>query len=241
MSRLRIEAVTSLPSMRTRPASSNSTGFSRASAAELVAPGRAPGRDGARARSARDTSRRCRGSGSRAAPRAAGRPCSCRPLRARRWRRSSGSGRSQRVEKVEEAGEAYRRRLGALDLDAFSRDEAGDRAEHRDPVVAVRVDRAARGSARDAADHEAVGVARMCAPRRAAPSVTVSIRSVSFARSSAAPRTTLSPRAIHGERARRAAARRRAAAPRRRRSSCAASSAGLMSRSATGSPPTAAG
>ena len=46
-------------------------------------------RAAARATSARGTSRRCRGSGSRAARRAAGRPCSCRRRRARRWRRSS--------------------------------------------------------------------------------------------------------------------------------------------------------
>ena len=74
--------------------------------AELVAVRRAAPRAGARARSARGTSRRCRGSGSRAARRGAARPCSCRPPPARRWRRSS---LCHRVQELEESGEAYRR------------------------------------------------------------------------------------------------------------------------------------
>src|SRR5829696_408821 len=98
---------------------------------------RAPRPTAARATSARDTSPRCRGSGSRAAPLAAARPCSCLRRQARLWQRSSsGNG----VEEVEEAGEAYYHASRVLDLDAVPGDEAGDRTEHRDPVIPVRVD-----------------------------------------------------------------------------------------------------
>src|SRR5919108_423329 len=74
-----------------------------------------------------------RTAGCRAAPRAVARRCSCRPRLGRRWRRSSvGHG----VEELEEAGEAYSDHLGAPDLHSLARDEARDRAEHRNPMVA---------------------------------------------------------------------------------------------------------
>ena len=125
--------------------------------------------------------------------------------------RSSCGGSSQRVEQVEEAGEAYRRRLGALDLDALARDEPGDRAEHRDPVVAARVERAA---------------ARAAAGRRgrAKPS---SVRA--DARAERAQRRRRPPRS--GRSPSRAARRRRGRRCRRARSAAASAKSGSSSTS----------
>src|SRR5262249_62320794 len=107
----------------------------------------------ARARSARGTSRPYPGSGSPAARPAAARPCSCLRPQARLWQRSSPG---HRVEEVEEAGEAYSDALRALDVDAVAGDEAGDRPEHGNPVVAAGVDPPSGGTVGDAADTEAV-------------------------------------------------------------------------------------
>ena len=85
----RIAEVTSMPAMKTRPASSNVTGFCARERRRAARRRRAAGPRASRARSARGTSRPCRGSGSRAAPRACGRQCSCRRLPVRRWRQSS--------------------------------------------------------------------------------------------------------------------------------------------------------
>ena len=105
-------------------------------------------------------------------------------------------------------------------LDALRERKPGDGAEHRDPVVAARVDpcRPADASGRRGSGSRPRAPSTWTPIARSA-STTVSIRSVSLARSSSAPRTRLSPCAQRGERARRAAARRRAAAPRPRRSS----------------------
>src|SRR4051794_35941374 len=61
-------------------------------------------------------------------------------------------------QEVEKPGEGYCRTVGVLDLNALARDEARDRAEHRDPVVAVRVDAAAARACRRPAHDEAVGL-----------------------------------------------------------------------------------
>src|SRR4051812_20173954 len=58
----------------------------------------------------------------------------------------------------EKPGEGYCRALGGLDLNALARDEACDRAEHRDPMVAVRVDAAAARAGRRPAHDEAIGL-----------------------------------------------------------------------------------
>ena len=161
----------------------------------------------------------------------------------RRWhgRMAFPASRSRSTERGSPAG---RRSRGSLSprirrprSHALARDDAGDRAEHRDPVVAARVDRAAARPRRNAADREPVRLRLdVDADRRAAPSVTVSIRSVSFARSSSAPFTY--GRAVR-ERARaapRAAARRRGAAPPRARPASRRAACERTSRSATGSP-----
>src|SRR5580765_8844069 len=43
-----------------------------------------------------------------------------------------------RVEEVEEAGEAYSDRFGAFQLDALAGGEPGDRTEHREAMISVR-------------------------------------------------------------------------------------------------------
>ena len=53
-----------------------------------------------------------------------------------------------RLEQVEESGEGYRHGLRALDPHALARDEPGDRAEDRDPVVAGGVHVAAAWAGR---------------------------------------------------------------------------------------------
>ena len=100
-----------------------------------------------------------------------------------------------------EAGVADRGGVHADDLDALARGEAGDGAEHRDAVVAVGVDRAAAQAA-GALDHHPVrGRLDLAAERAAGPSVTVSIRSDSLRRSSAASRIVVVPSAKQAARA----------------------------------------
>ena len=85
----RIAAVTSVPSMNTRPASSKVIGYSRASSPSA---GPSPSGSAALEREPGErcgTSPRYRGSGSRAARRARAQRCSCRPRPGRRWRRST--------------------------------------------------------------------------------------------------------------------------------------------------------
>src|SRR5262249_48037394 len=60
---------------------------------------------------------------------------------------------------VVEAGEADLRAVRARDRHRLARDDPRDGGEHREPVVAERVDRAAARTCRHAADHEAVGAA----------------------------------------------------------------------------------
>ena len=139
------------------------------------------------------------------------------------------------VEKLVEAGERYRRRVRALDSHAFLRHEAGDGGEHRQAVVARRVDPPPRGRVGTprTVKPSAVGVTR--APTDRSAVATVSMRSDSFARSSAAPRTRLVPRAIDA-----ASAKSGSSSIMRGTSagaiSVATSSACVTSRSATGSP-----
>ena len=94
-----------------------------------------------------------------------------------------------------EARVADRGRLEAAHLDPLARGEPGDRAQHRQAVIAGGVERAAAQAAA-AADDEAVRRSprsRRRAPR--SPSTTVAIRSDSLWRSSSAPETTVSPSA----------------------------------------------
>ena len=60
------------------------------------------------------------------------------------------------LENVEEAGKARRDRVGAAQLDALARGDTGDRAEHREAMVAARVDDTAAQPCRNASDPEAV-------------------------------------------------------------------------------------
>ena len=111
--------------------------------------------------------------------------------------RASGSVPSARTlrgdpaEIVEEAGIRDGGGLDASHLDALARRQPGDRSQHREPVVAGRVERAAAQPSR-ALDREAVR-ARLDLARRAPrrPSTTVAIRSDSLWRSSSAPATTV--------------------------------------------------
>ena len=64
--------------------------------------------------------------------------------------------RSSCLSNSKKPGKLTPTQLGVLDLDAVLRVEGGDRAEHRDPVVAPALDPAAAGPGRDAADPEAV-------------------------------------------------------------------------------------
>ena len=83
--------------------------------------------------------------------------------------------------------------LDALDLDPLARGQTGDRAEHRDPVIAVGVDRAAAQAAA-ALDRDPVRARLdLSAERAAAPSLTAAIRSDSLRRSSAASRILVVP------------------------------------------------
>ena len=54
---------------------------------------------------------------------------------------------SDLLEHVEEAGEARRDRFRAPKLDALARGDPRDRAEHREPMIAPRVDDAASQAA----------------------------------------------------------------------------------------------
>ena len=156
MSGLRIEAVTSLPSMKTRPASSNSTGFSTASSASSSAqverepaPAREPGeravhRPGVEVAEAEPL-------GEQPRDRALAGPCG--PVDCDDHQEVAPRSESRRSKKP---GKLTAADSAPSDLDALAGDEPRDRAEHRDPVVAARVDRAAAQPRRDAADVEAV-------------------------------------------------------------------------------------
>ena len=113
----RIADVTSASSMNTRPSSSKTTGWRRASSpsgSTLAERQRLAHREPGQRAVHRA---RCRGSGSRAAPRACGRQCSCRRRPARRWRRSS---LRDLIQEVVETGEGYCDALGVHDLDPFA-------------------------------------------------------------------------------------------------------------------------
>ena len=197
----RIAAVTSLPSMKTRPASSKLDRMLGARARRARRRRRARPRARARARSARGTSRRCRGSGSRAARRAPGDRALAGPggpVDGDDHARSGLSAARASRSRSKKPGKLTATRLRALELDALAGDEPGDRAEHRDPVVAAAstcppprgrggTPRTAKPSSRRA----------RCGRRGArSASATASMRSVSFDAQLLRRRaTTLSPRA----------------------------------------------
>ena len=81
------------------------------------------------------------------------------------------------------------------DLDALAGGEAGDGAEHRDPVVAVGVDRAAAQAAGARRSTIPSSVASTWPPSAVRAAVTVAIRSDSLRRSSAASRIVVVPSA----------------------------------------------
>ena len=209
----RIAAVTSVPAMRDAAVRVERRPGTRARARRARRPRRAAAALAARATSARGTSRRCRGSGSRAARRARVRRCSCRRRPGRRSQRSSPGHQSPSSSK--NPGKLTARRRRPRISHAFARDEARDGAEHRDPVVAAR---------RRSAAPRRVGTPRIreAVVRRADVGADgaergrsrVSMRSrLLHAELLRAADDALAARAA-GERARRAAARRRAAAPR---------------------------
>ena len=101
----------------------------------------------------------------------------------------------QRGEVGLEAGVADRGRLHPVDLDALARGEAGDGAEHRDPVVAVGVDRAAAQAAGARRSTIPSSVGSTWPPSAVRAAATVSIRSDSLRRSSAASRIVVVPSA----------------------------------------------
>ena len=83
-------------------------------------------------------------------------------------------------QKVEEAGEAYRRGFGALEPHALARDDAGDA-----PSIAIRWSPRAsilppRGRVGTPGTAKPSVVARACAPIARSASTTASIRSLSF-------------------------------------------------------------
>ena len=95
----------------------------------------------------------------------------------------------QRVQQVEEGGKLTADRFGALHPDPLAL-EARDRAEYGDAVVAVRVERASRGSRGDAADDEAVR-RRSDAGAERAQAADDGLDAIGLlSRSSAAPETT---------------------------------------------------
>ena len=192
----RIDAVTSVSSIDTRPSAVNTTGFSRR-AGRAQARRRAGAPVAARATSGCGTSRPCRGSGSRAARRGAAPPCSC-PAPAGPSIATIIVLSATEDEELEEAGEADVDRLRALEPHALARGDARDRAEHRDAVVAGRVDRAAARAGSERRGSKKPSGARLDAARRSPRSAAtvVSMRSDSFARSSSAPRIRVSPCAI---------------------------------------------
>ena len=159
-----------MSSMKTRPALSIMTGcLGQARRAPARRPGRGPGASRARSGAvhrARVEVAEAEPLGEHPRDRALTR--ACRARRSRRSRRfpeggvhgyglSSMSFGPRFGQKVVKAREAYRCASGALRPDALTRDGACDRAEHRDPVVAGRVDRPAARPRGDAADREAVG------------------------------------------------------------------------------------
>ena len=150
----RIAAVTSSPAIATCPAVSSSTGCS---ACELAEAARRP-----RARSLAQREPR-----HRPVHRARVEVADAQPLRKAACDRALAGpcgpvdGDDHRlasdVEKLVEAGERYRRRLRAPYAYALSRDDAGDRADDGDAVVARSLDLAASRPCGHAAYREAVG------------------------------------------------------------------------------------
>ena len=123
-----------------------------------------------------------------------------------------------RSQEVVEAGEAYRYGLRTLDAHAFARDEACDRAEDRDPVVAGGVDDASLRARGDSPDDEAVGGVPDPDSQRA-ERIRHRLDPVRLLRAQLCGTADDAVAARHRRpRARRAAARRSAAAPRRARS-----------------------
>ena len=192
----------------------------------------------ARATSARGTSRRCRGSGSRAARRAAARPCSCRPRRGRRWRRSSHRSRDVR---------GARRTRGSLQpppRPPRSARPRATRARRPPPSIAIRWSPRAStlpplragGDAHAPGSHPARGDAD--AKWLRAASFTVSMRSVSLTRSSCGARDDALAARQPARRARTSGSsstsRGTSSGPTLGRDQL----GGRTSRSATGSPPT---
>ena len=201
MSGLRIEDVTSLPSMKTRPClveADRVLGRERGQlVGEVERDAAAPRQPGQRA------VHRPRVEVAEAEPLGeyAVRPCSCRPLRARRWQRSSGGGalcsESRRSKKP-----------GKLTAAASAPSTSTPSRETRPaiaPSIAIRWSPRASNvpppRIRDGTPRTVnpSGVARMWAPRLRRPSTTASIRSVSFARSSAAPRSDAVAVGVHRE------------------------------------------
>ena len=110
-------------------------------------------------------------------------------------RRSRPPSRRQRREVRGEPRVGDLRGLHPHDLDALAGRQPGDRAEQRQPVVAVGVAAGRRAARRCRARRTRRARPRSRAPRPRSPSTTVAIRSDSLTRSSPAPRTTVSPSA----------------------------------------------
>ena len=223
-----------------RPASELDRVARRASAASAAPSVERQLRRAARARSGPGTSPPYRDSESRAAWRAPVRRCSYRPRRGRRWRRSCGCAGSLRSEssRSKKPGKLTATR-SASSISTPSRERerrrrrrasrSGGRRGCRSALRGAGPARRGRGSR--------PSVAIDVLPSARSASTVASIRSVSFARSSSAPRTTLSPCAQRcGQREQRELVDERAAPPRRRCSSRRAR-AECTSRSPPGSPP----
>ena len=119
-----------------------------------------------------------------------------RELSRARWRTCARSGYARPARSSDEAGIGDRGDLHPGDRDALARDEPGDRAEHRHPVIAVGVDRAAaQASGRRPSPRSRRRSPRSSRRARAARRRRTAMRSDSFRRSSCAPRTTVSPSA----------------------------------------------
>ena len=239
MSGLRIAAVTSLPSMKTRPCLVERDRVLGRERGERVAVVERDAARGARARSARGTSPPCRGSGSRAARRAAVRPCSCRPLRARRWRRSSGSGRLVSESSSSKKPGKLTAAASAPSISTPSRETspatAPSIAIRWSPRASIPPPRSRVGTPRTVKPSSVAADVRRRALRSAVDHRLDPVGLLRAQLGRAAERRCRRARAPRA--ARRAAARRRAAAPRRLRSSSPTSSAERTSRSPAGSPP----
>ena len=200
ISAARMPVETSSPAISTRPSRLNVIGCSRArrASASPVLEIHCVSRSEPGERAVHGA--RCRGGRSRAGGRARAPPCSSPSLPGRR------SPRSWRDSYACRAARGHRKKPGKLvstasapcSCDALARGNPCRRAEHRQPVIAAGVEAPPRRRAGTPRIRKPSGVARMCAPIRRSSSTTASIRSDSFTRSSAAPLTTVSPRAWHG-------------------------------------------